>query len=782
MSARHFPCGERRWPLALLLALSLSIPVAAQQPPPTPPNPQAPTLAMPAPLGMQRGTSMELALTGANLAGPTGFWTDIPGAKVTIPTDANNGKDNAKLRVRLELPKETPLGLYSIRLATNRGLSNVRLFCVDDLPQVMEVDTNRNRATPQVVPVPCVVVGRADAEVSDYFKVAVKAGQRLSFEILGRRLGSAFDPQITLYDARTMRDLPGGYSSDAPGLQDDARITYTFKEAGDYLVEVRDTKYSGGADFWYRLRIGDFPCANTPLPMAAKRGSKVAVNFAGPLVDGVLPVEVAVPADPAVASVWVTPRRADGVAGWPVELAISDIDEVAEQEPNNDPAKPNRIPVPGAISGRIQDKGDVDHFVFTGKKGQRFIIEAHSYTFHSPTEVFVTLKNAMGTQLAATNPGVDPRIDFTVPADGDYTLTVDHLFGLGGPGEAYRISVVPYEPGFDLAFGIDRYDVPQGVSAVVSVFAARRDYTGPIEVSVAGHPGITGQAVIPAGQPAAPNVPAALLFLNAKPDVPLGPYTLSVQGKATINGKLVVHEASVKAVISQNMGALPYPPRQLLQRVGVAVTDKPPFTLTAKFDAGEALRGLAAPVTITATRAAGFVDEIALTPLGLPANVAPALKNIPKGQNEVKVQLTPAAAAALGQFTISFVGKAKFQNVEFNVAAAPAILNVALPFDLQVTPAPLKLAQGAKAMITVTAVRKGGYQGPITLEVRNLPANVTAAKPTIAMGQAKADIEITAAATAAVGDKADVNVLGTATGAANQQNASANFVVSIAKK
>src|SRR5262249_2793102 len=156
----------------------------------------------------------------------------------------------------------------------------------------------RSRATPQAVPCPCVVVGKADAESSDYYKISVQAGQRVSFEILGRRLGSAFDPQLTLYHPRTGQELPGGHSNDAPGLQTDARLTYVFKEAGDCLLEVRDVMYRGGADFWYRLRIGDFPCATVPIPMAVRRGGQVAVHFTGPMVEGVAPVQVAVPSDP----------------------------------------------------------------------------------------------------------------------------------------------------------------------------------------------------------------------------------------------------------------------------------------------------------------------------------------------------------------------------------------------------------------------------------------------------------------------------------------------------
>src|SRR2546423_2514598 len=144
--------------MSVTLGLLLYVGASSQaQKPATPvqPNPLAPTLTVTPPLGMQRGTTLELNLAGTNLAEPTALWTSIPGAKATIPADNNNGKDNTKLRVRLEVPKEAPLGFHALRLATTRGMSNFRLFCIDDLPQIMEVDTNRSPTTPQALPVPC---------------------------------------------------------------------------------------------------------------------------------------------------------------------------------------------------------------------------------------------------------------------------------------------------------------------------------------------------------------------------------------------------------------------------------------------------------------------------------------------------------------------------------------------------------------------------------------------------------------------------------------------------
>ena len=58
-----------------------------------------------------------------------------------------------------------------------------------------------NRELARLVGVPPeMFVGKTDAEASDYFKVAVKPGQRLTFEVLGRRLGSLLDPVVKLYD------------------------------------------------------------------------------------------------------------------------------------------------------------------------------------------------------------------------------------------------------------------------------------------------------------------------------------------------------------------------------------------------------------------------------------------------------------------------------------------------------------------------------------------------------------------------------------------------------
>src|SRR4051812_4437491 len=106
--------ASRRIACVLFLAVLLLFgrtPSSDAQPKPLVPNPKAPVLKQPAPMGVQRGTTLDLTLIGTNMSDPVGLQTTLP-AKVTIPTDGNNGKDPAKLVVRLEVPKDAPLGVY----------------------------------------------------------------------------------------------------------------------------------------------------------------------------------------------------------------------------------------------------------------------------------------------------------------------------------------------------------------------------------------------------------------------------------------------------------------------------------------------------------------------------------------------------------------------------------------------------------------------------------------------------------------------------------------------
>ena len=182
------PMGERfgrRWAGAAAALIGAALLAQA----PAPPAIAEPKVQAIVPCGITRGTSVDLVITGANLGESITLGRTFP-ARVTTPTDGATGKDSTNLRIKLEVPAELSIGWHPVRVLTTQGLSNFRPFCIDALPQLMTRDGARSRDTAQPVSIPCVIVGRVTAEASDFYKFSVTAGQRLSFEVLGRRLGS----------------------------------------------------------------------------------------------------------------------------------------------------------------------------------------------------------------------------------------------------------------------------------------------------------------------------------------------------------------------------------------------------------------------------------------------------------------------------------------------------------------------------------------------------------------------------------------------------------------
>ena len=667
-----FACG-------LAAILSTSVPTATGQPKPlvVAAAPQAPVLTTPSTLGMKRGAAVDLVLSGANLADPTGVLLSCPGSKVTIPTEEKNGTDAAKLKIKVELPADAPIGLHTIRVATKHGVSNLRPFVVDELNGIAEVETNRTKDTAQAVEAPCSVSGRTDPEASDYFKVKVAAGQKLTFEVLARRIGSPLDPIVVLHDGKTKRELVDLYADDTPGLQSDCRLTHTFKEAGEVIVEVRDSTYRGGGDFFYRLRIGEFPGVTTAFPLAVQRGQSASVSFTGPDAADVPPVAVKAPTDPVLAAVYVAPKRAVGMSGWPVPVRLADEPQSIEQEPNNDIAKANKLPVPGGVSAKFEGKGDIDHFAIAGKKGQKLVVAALTYEVNAPTEVLIRVLDAKGAEKARTNPTTTPtRLEFTPDADGDFILSCEHANYLSGPNEVYHLSVRPAVADFEVTLALDRYEAPAGGGTAVAVANVVRlnGYAGPVELSIDGDANLSGTVTVAAGQ--TQTFVPLLVKAGAKP----GAYPFRVKAKATADGKDVVRYAVLTDLAKTNLGGMPNPPLEVLSGCAVAVVEKQPFSLKLTADPTSLEKGKAGKLLIEATREKEADGDIALAPLfASPSFAPPALKAVPKGQTKADFPLTATPAAPAGGAPLVIRGTTKIGGKDYAVTPPPLVVDIVEP-------------------------------------------------------------------------------------------------------
>jgi hypothetical protein len=127
---------------------------------------------------------------------------------------------------------------------------------------------------------------------------------------------------------------------------------------------------------------------------------------------------------------------------------VGDQPEIVEREPNDDSTgQPVEIPV--VVNGRIQQDTDVDIYSFHGKKGQRIVGEIYGERVlgtigeDSWLKGYLELRDNAGHVLAA-NEGYyhwDPLIEYTLPADGDYSFLSRELTYRGSPSAVYRLAI-----------------------------------------------------------------------------------------------------------------------------------------------------------------------------------------------------------------------------------------------------------------------------------------------------------------------------------------------------
>ncbi len=440
---------------------------------------QTPSLTHTAPGALLPGRSQELTLHGANLIGATNLWTSF-GAKVLSVQATSAGA----AKFQFSVPAETPVGIHAVRVASVGGVSSPLLLMVDDLPSVADRGTNTSVTNAQPLAWPVAVDGTSVALGFKFYRVTVKAGDRLAIEAVAKRLGTKLDPVLRLLD---LRGREVAFSDDESGLGGDCRLAHVFAAGGDYLIELRDITFGGGSEYRFRLRVGDFPLASLPFPAAVQAGATTSFAFVGPQVDKVLPITATAPAD--AASLLLSAKFPGGKSSSFVTALVNPTAEFVEAEPNDGVENATLFTLPGGVNGRLLRPKDRDFWKFTAKKGQRVLFTAQTRSIGSASEVTLQLRDTKGTAIASSTPGDagEGSVTNTIPADGTYFLVVDELIRRGGPQHAYRVEAeLLNRGGFTLETEVEKVSAAPGGSFTVKVSAVRRDFTGPITLAVTG--------------------------------------------------------------------------------------------------------------------------------------------------------------------------------------------------------------------------------------------------------------------------------------------------------
>jgi hypothetical protein len=713
--------------------------------------------------------------------------------------------------------KDVPSGMHDLRVVTKAGISNPRAFFVSHLDEVVETEPNDTADKAQAVTIGSVVNGQSDKAADvDWFRFKASAGKRVVIECAAEQLDGRMSPMLRVFDAGGEKEL----ASNAHYAGRYALIDFRPPAEGEYLIKLHDFVYQGGAaEYQYRLTVGTGAQIDFALPPVVQAGKTAEVVLYGrnlpggvaapeAVVNGVplekLTVKVAAPAKAGAGrkldvGLWLKPASltVDGFdyrlktpAGEsdPVLIGVTPHPVTVETEPNDSPEAAAAITLPCEVCGLFSRKGDADFYRFSAKKGEVWRIETVSARVGSPADPVVLIgryetgkdgkvKITYVNENVDDDPTVvglsggnnvikfearseDPRLLWTVPADGDYFVQIRDLYG-AGRGDArfvYRLRLAKAEPDFRLAV-IHPDDtvtggmtVRRGGNQAYQVLAGRYDgFDETIKVEVRGLPeGVECPAVY-----LGPGVNQAPLIFTASDKAPEWAGAIDVVGTAVVEGRTLVREAR-GAVLISGSGNDQNSPRisRMTRDIAMAVREDGPFSLTASPVEVSVVPGGKAEFQVKLARAGGFNDAVALTVFNdgvMPNNNnrGTALATIAKDKNEAAVSIPVSKKAAYGTYTYAVLGtgtlppdpkapkgSSRTKPIKVSDPSNPVTVRVVPPVEFAKVTAAGKLKAGDKLELPFKLARLAGVKEDVkvTLELPKSVKGVTVEAVTLAKG------------------------------------------------
>ncbi len=471
-------------------------------------------------------------------------------------------------------------GPRQLRLATALGLTNPLVFCVGQLPEVMEKEDKSSTSDRELrITLPATVNGRiipGDADRArfplrqapqympgdvDRYRFAARKGQELVAVVSARDLmpyladavPGWFQATLTLFDE-------GGRQvayEDGFRFQPDPVMHVRIPADGDYVLEIKDALYRGREDFVYRIAIGELPYIIGIFPLGARAGTTAPVSIEGWNLTTTRVTMDTKGAGPGVVTFATTSRG--GVATNRVPFALDTWPEVFEREPNDTAETAQRLTLPVIVNGRVQRPGDADVFSFQGKAGQQIVADVQARRLASPLDSSIELTDAPGRRIAFNDDyedkgagllthHADSHLAATLPSDGTYLIRLVDVQRHGGPEYGYRLRIGPPRPDFELRVMPAEVNGGAGTSVPVTIHALRRDgFAGDITLALTdAADGFTlSGGVIPAG------VDQVRATVTVAPPATGDPIAIGIEGRAVIEGRRVVHRAVAATDIMQ---------------------------------------------------------------------------------------------------------------------------------------------------------------------------------------------------------------------------------------
>jgi len=699
----------------------------------------APNFSATTPAGVQRGTEVEVRLTGDRLDDAEEIFFYDKGITAEIVKATNNA-----VTAKFKIAPDCRLGEHNLRVRTKGGLSALRMFYVGTLPNSEEKEPNNELKTPQKIDLNITVAGSIDSEDVDYFLVEARKGQRLAVEVEGARLGrTMFDSYVAV------REENGNVlaeSDDTALATQDSAVSLVAPADGKYVIEVRDSSYSG-AGHTYRMHVGTFPRPLAVYPMGGMAGTSVEAKFIGDAA-GDFTQKIKLPADPHPKFGAVADRSGLATSGnW---MRVSPFPNVLEVEPNN---ATNEVAaaapaVPAAFNGIISKKGDADLFRFTAKKDQNLDVQVWGRRLGSPIDSLLQVLNTRGNVQATSDDSggsPDSGTRFRVPADGEYFVKVTDHQGRGGPGFTYRVEVSEAPSQVTLTIpDTARYDnetrksivVARGNRLAILFNTARDNFSGALDLKFDGLP----KGVKYYTDTVSNNVSAQVVVFEADADAPVDGNLLTPVAKSVDDSKkpdsVFRHRSEWVRIQNQTVYT-----QTDVYRIAAAVTEELPFKINLVEPQVPIVQNGTLDLKIVVDRKEGFDEPITVKMVWNPPGLSslPDM-TIPKGTNSMIYRVNANGGADLRKWKVAIVGQATVKGGTAYNSSQLATIEVAAPYvsgKMDLT----SIERGKSGKIICKLEQKAPFDGKAAVTLVGLPFGVTTK-----------DIEITKDSTEAVFD------------------------------
>lgn len=655
------------------------------------------------PPGGKIGSTVEVRVGGTDLDEANQLQFSHPGIKAVPKMAPATEFEKAKPVpgvFTVQIAGDVPQGRYDARVIGRFGVSNPRIFVAGGLPEANDPGGNGQPATGLAMTVDTAINGVVDANQFDYFKLPLKAGQRVIIDCQAQRIDSRLDGTLVLFDP-SGKELIRNRGNEAR----DPLLDFTPPADGEYRIALYDFTYRGGGEYFYRLTAQTTPRIDYIFPPSGLAGSNEQYTLYGRNLPGGQPAEglviaggqlqklavhIPLPADDESrrgmdASGFVSSNSSllDGMtyqlgASNPVRIYYAKGSVIRETEPNDQAAQANAVTAPCEVVGQFGGPSDVDSFNFTAKKGEVFNLEVYCHRLGLEADPFLLVqkikRNEKGEEVVqdiaqVDDPGDrankigsefdtstdDPDYQLTADEDATYRVTLRDQFGdlRNDPRFVYRLAIHRGDPDYRLiayaapviapannnAVPLGGCVVRKGGTTMIEVRVDRRyGFNGDVEVSAQGVPsGVTCPNIVVGSATS-----TGSLVLTAADNAAAWSGSIRVIGRSTIRGNETVRYArSGVAVWNSANRQQEYIPFRLTSQIALAVMDKetmPALVQVAEDKVWETSRGGKLEIPIKVTRRGDFKEDLTLAPADIPNELKPQNLAIKGAEAEGKLQ------------------------------------------------------------------------------------------------------------------------------------------------